>query len=853
MNFIIFLRLPLLSFTFFLTVLTSQAVAQLEASSQTSSETTSEKVQSQQQVERIEVTGSHIKRVDLEGSQPIQTLDQKYFEQTGYNSVGDILRDLTSNSFGSFREVSGSNTAGVAHISLRGLGADRTLVLMNGNRLAKDGISSAPDLNLIPLAAIDRVEILKDSSSATYGSDAVGGVVNVITKKDFVGTEFFASQSVTELKGGEKTTIGGTFGWANRQTNIIASLQYRENKKIFTRDREWTKDGFSPHSPWANVNTNGQGDKALPHCPPQNLDSASGKCFFNWADYATDLPGVKQLNLLSNLEHKINNTMEVAVQFSGTHKETNWQYAPGAVFLKGLKSPFIDDLNLPEHTAGDPINVRWRSLLFGPRIHKIKTNAFGLNTSLKHYLGDSWEVALSVGTEDIKRDDRAFTGYTRAAELRSAIESGDCNIFEANGTCHTGGSIGYTPYEITKSVLHYAEVRGSGEVSELPQGPVYMAVGAQVTYETFSDDYDDLSLAGGVSGGGSGSKGAGHRGVQALFTEFSLPIIEGLELNLAGRYDRYSDFGNTFNPKASLAYKPSQKLLLRASASTGFKAPNMTDLYKVKSETDPIFVDKVACHNNVPNECSPQEHHVIFKGNKNLQEERSRSFNVGAVYQASKNLSLGLDFFDIHLANMVGLDFEALTEAELGNVDLSRYSTTVVRTGDGSIEEITTQFQNLSETHLQGIDLQLEFGYFFPTIGNFAFRNNLGYLFQYEGQGFPGVGSKSILHKNGKPQWRNHLSLEYGPNDSMNFILAFNTIGSHLKQVESAGKLSPYTNVDAQVNYFLKPYNGRITFGIKNLLGQEPPRDESNQNIQVSSLLYESIGRQFLLSYTHTL
>ena len=144
---------------------------------------------SEESVERIQVTGSHIKRIDIEGPSPVQILDRSDLDRSGYNSVADVLRDTTANSFGSLREASGSNASNVAHVNLRGLGSSSTLVLLNGQRLPSNAVTGSVDLNLIPMAAVERIEVLKDGASALYGSDALGGVVNIITRKDFSGTE----------------------------------------------------------------------------------------------------------------------------------------------------------------------------------------------------------------------------------------------------------------------------------------------------------------------------------------------------------------------------------------------------------------------------------------------------------------------------------------------------------------------------------------------------------------------------------------------------------------------------------------------------------------------------------------
>ena len=173
-----------------------------------------------EEVERIRVTGSRIKRIDIEGLSPVLIIDRQEMEKTGYNSIADVLRDMTVNSFGSNRETSGSTAPGTASVSLRGLGADRTLVLIDGKRMQKDSITSAADLNLVPFAAVERMEILKDSASAIYGSDALGGVVNIITRKNFNGSEASAKQFISEEIGGNQTEVSLTSGYSNSRMSV---------------------------------------------------------------------------------------------------------------------------------------------------------------------------------------------------------------------------------------------------------------------------------------------------------------------------------------------------------------------------------------------------------------------------------------------------------------------------------------------------------------------------------------------------------------------------------------------------------------------------------------------------------
>lgn len=214
--------------------------------------------QQAQKVEKIEVTGSNIKRVDQEGPAPVQVITREQIERTGANTVAEVIRNLPSNSTGSFDETfTGSFARGSAGVSLRGLGQKSTLTLVNGRRVAvysfaqnlQDGFV---DLNSIPLAAIERIEILKDGASAIYGSDAIAGVVNVILRKDYAGAELSISGGVTSHSDGEEVHVSGAIGSGNPATdryNIMLAADYFKREPIWARDRDLTANGDYRHIP----------------------------------------------------------------------------------------------------------------------------------------------------------------------------------------------------------------------------------------------------------------------------------------------------------------------------------------------------------------------------------------------------------------------------------------------------------------------------------------------------------------------------------------------------------------------------------------------------------------------------
>src|SRR5690606_25116558 len=185
-------------------------------------------------LDRIEVTGSRIQRADVEGALPITVIDRMDLELSGEISVADFPRTTTFNSFGPFRPQSGSSAQSFAEVSLRGLGGGRTLILIDGRRAPTAPMTGqAQDLNAVPLAAVERIEILSDGASAIYGSDAIGGVINIITRKDFNGVELTLGVSEPEREGGETEEGSAIMGIAGDRGNLLAGVSYNNRGIIW--------------------------------------------------------------------------------------------------------------------------------------------------------------------------------------------------------------------------------------------------------------------------------------------------------------------------------------------------------------------------------------------------------------------------------------------------------------------------------------------------------------------------------------------------------------------------------------------------------------------------------------------
>lgn len=208
-----------------------------------------------ERTERIQVTGSRIQRTDMEGALPVTVIDRSAIDMTGENSVADVLRNTAFNSAGSFRPQSGSSAQGTSSVNMRGLGANRTLILVDGRRLTMSpSTGSSQDLNSIPMAAVERIEILTDGASAIYGSDAIGGVINVITRRDFNGVEVTLGAGEVSLPsdGGDRENGSVVFGSSTNTTSVIGGVSWNRRGIIFDRAYDWNDDFVSGGSVYGN-------------------------------------------------------------------------------------------------------------------------------------------------------------------------------------------------------------------------------------------------------------------------------------------------------------------------------------------------------------------------------------------------------------------------------------------------------------------------------------------------------------------------------------------------------------------------------------------------------------------------
>lgn len=799
-------------------------------------------------LEKLEVTGTRIKRPDIEGVSPVVVLDRSDIERSGATTTNELFRKVVYDTFGIVDETFTLGTAPAsAGVDLRGLGVNRTLVLINGRRVPifpfgqgePEGSASFVDINLIPLGAIERVEVLKDGASAVYGSDAVAGVVNFILRQDYQGADLSVRLGQTSENDGEEAHLTFAGGVANDRGNLSFNVDYFDRRPVRAKDRDIAESALGPIDDRSLAGNPGTVIRAAgfpqpdPRCPADSTNPEKGPfCLYDYAPWYTLIPETQRLGLTASGSYDITDTLTFFGNAYYVDSESERDLAPALGFF-GVGADNPNNI-----FPGEELGLIYRLEELGPRTDTFETDTYNLVGGLRGGFGD-WEWELAGGASEIDTRIRGVSGYATQGAVQEAIDSGTLNPF--------GDSPDFDPAEATyvterqgESRLYYVDFEATGDIYQLAHGALAAAVGAEYRNEEFSDQWDPITESGAVLAVG-GSSGDGDRDVGAVFAEFSVPLLTRLEFQLAGRYDDYSDFGGTFNPKLGVRWQPLPSLLLRANGGTGFKAPALHELYSgdiVASESvfDPATGDV-------------QEVTIIASGNPALDAEESRNYGLGLVWDVTDAWNLTLDYWRIRIEDAVNND----PQFYLNNEAL--FADNVIRDQDGNIVTVLSPFENIAEIETWGLDLDTSFHWGAPTTGDFRLGLVGTYLGSFEREPVPGAGFEELAGKDGRPRWRGQGILSWIRAD-FEGSLTVNYIGGYDRRLEGRGDddVDSWTTVDAQFSWYPPPISGgKLTLGVENLFDEEPPEDPFFQGWPfLNSALHSARGRYVYLGYSHT-
>lgn len=827
-------------------------------------------------LDNVVITGSHIRQVDIEGALPVQVITREEIERSGVTTVEQLLERVPAN-------VNGINTAltvgnaispGLSSANLRGLGGGSTLVLLNGRRLANYAFDGASvDLNSIPLAAIDRVEVLKDGASAIYGSDAIAGVLNFVLRKDYVGAEVSANLAVTQHGGGNSNLFNGAFGKGDPTRdgyNFFAALSYQKDQRLRALEREFANTVYRPE-----IGLNGLYGVTFPAnivyrpgrlivnpaaatgCAPPSSIPFRPFPFFTAAcgeDVATStdlLPEVERASAMLRGTWRASATIDVFAEALLARNRFESQISPMPV------PPVASFFGTPTYPAGGPfyptafaaanglsgdLVLAYGATELGPRFNTTTADARRYVLGTEGQLGD-WNFNAAAVYSANSQELEYSGSWLYLSKVMPALRTGLINPWGASGPDGLA-LLASTQFHGTPQTAHgstsLVNAFASRDISSLPAGPLAFATGVEVRQERLSYDWDPAVLSGDSPVGGVQESKRGRRNVYALFAELNVPIVHKLDAQLAVRFDDYSDFGSTTNPKVALRWQPLSKLLLRASWGTGFRAP---PLYELSAPTTTASIvagiqDPIRCPvTNTIQDCfliAP----AYSGGNPNLDPETSTQWNVGVVWEPERALSIGVDYWNIEQKGIIGT-ISAETALRYSQKFADRITRGPVDPNHPDLPGQITAFDlapiNLGITQTKGFDVVLNWTAPRQSWGQLRAGLQGTYVMQYDTQ-IDGVQFVSMLgsavYGAPIPRWRGTFTVDWsdGP------------WGATLAQVYSGGYTDQYpgpdgaprkvgaaSSWDLQARY--SNFAGwRLAVGIRNLFDTDPPASNALRN-----------------------
>src|SRR5579875_1256904 len=658
-----------------------------------------------QTLQTIVVTGSHIRRVDLETSNPVVAVTAQQIAATGKLTMGDVIQNLPAVAGGVENpSVNNGGGSGSTNIGLRGLGGSRTLVLVDGQRMPT--IQSVADLNFIPIAAVERVEVLTDGASAVYGSDAIGGVVDIILKSNYQGAQFQASYGISDHDDAERKGGSFMFGQTSDKGSILAGVSYQKFDEVESSQRKFSQNAVSLSStshggvvPSIGGSSYAARDKIV---VPQSIAACGTNGAFSLnqsaanagtspttlADYhcfgQTDKYNYASVNLILTPQERTNaffkgvyhltDNVDAYATLIEQKSTANFQLAPQ---VAGVPTGMVIAANNPfnpfgyafSQASGNDFRVR----LFPAGNRQQKTAAtkdmivVGLRGNLDLF-GQNWTWDLGYNYGHISRT-VTTSGVANLAQINADVAAGTLdpfNMFNANTQAAVRAA--ETPainnqYYLDR--IYHADV--SGGLFDLPAGTVQLAGGVSHTTQYTHTLVDPALQESPVTltcplGTLCSASLQGGYSVKEAYAELYVPILKDmpfvkvLNVTLGDRYSKYNDVGSTNNWKAAVEYRPIDDLLLRGTVTSVFRAPTVANIYGAPVSSAP-FLSFDPCSFNAPTPTTPNPN----AGNPACKGVPAtgtfQNSNVTAHQQLTAVVS-GAQFDGIHLKPESGKTFD---------------------------------------------------------------------------------------------------------------------------------------------------------------------------------------------------
>jgi len=880
-------------------------------------------------VQRVEITGSSIKRVDAETSEPVTVIKADDLKKQGVTTVEQIMQNVSAMQVQqTSAQAVGAGTGGGSFADLRGLGANKTLVLLNGRRIASSAFdSSAPDINLIPFAAIERVEVLRDGASALYGTDAISGVINFITRKDYRGGTLTLGVDAPQHPGGSSHSANAGFGFGDYDKdgfNIFGFANFDNQAAISSNQRPYYQRQYTNHATyapsqttfpatWFGQTTDASGtvnpaDAATPFGGPSCLNSQNlfhkpkdpiNECREVTSNFIQFVPATQKISGLMNAAFKINENNKFNLEAFVAQSKVNAQTAPvpyGALYMHptdkyfpgngitplpaGVASINPDQSGQPGVANNDALFIKYRTVALGNREDDNTATQGRFSASLEGNVADwDYNVAVTLNTNHVQ--DYLAAGYSDINVLATkdtdpdSVTSGQyylnpaINPFGANDAA--GAAL------LNKSIVNGVLQSGTGTVKAvdghasrdlgdwLHAGrPAALALGFEVRNEKFTQaaNFPVANAVLASTGLDPTTLNAGKRDIYAGFFELNVPIIKSLDVTVAARYDKYSDFGKTTNPKASFRFQPVKSFLLRGSYSTGFRAPSLYELNASQTygnstggQNDPgNCPGGVKKSPSTPGSACDNQFEILTGGNTALRPEKSKNATLGIVLEPFNDFTAEFDLYHISFTNQITTlsDTDLFDETQFGTFQkyfhynaAGQLSTDGTQCPGQNCGYVSEQNQNLGGVKTDGMDVALNYRFNAGKVGKFNAGLQSTYVHSYKYQNLPnGPYIQNVgIWQGASPvfRWQHNAIIDWALDPfslglAVHYKSGYVDIDNGIYANEGAGhttgyKVSSYTTMDLYGSYAM---NKGITFtvGVRNLTDSKAPFTYQTQQFQ---------------------
>jgi len=769
-----------------------------------------------QPMQEVVVTGSRIIQSSANSQQPLSILDRDAIDRSNISSVGDLLQQATTsgkalnskfNSSGNFGYPpdGGGIGAGSAQVDLRNLGSKRVLVLVDGirwvNESSASGVSGAADLNTIPLSIIDRIEVLEDGASAVYGSDAIAGVVNIITRKNFEGVEVNAYRGEYDL-GGPTTEASLTLGGGGERFHGLFVASYYDQEDISSG--EWEQSAWPKPDAGLAAGSSGIPQGRYTFCDPARPAASYGSCSasqeffydvtlntgtttpdwdpadpssgsyhdfsgadrFNYAPYNLLLTPSKRKSMFARVDFNVTDNVNIYAKGLFNSRVSRNQAAPEPIFVGpyagtgGLADTITISALNPYNPFGidlDPSsNFGWvtrRPIEVGPRTFEQDVDTWYLNLGVEGSFGSTrtyhWDI--NYVTSENTANQTFQNGYNIGNVALALGDPAVCaavpncvplDLFGGQGRPFTPEMINFirtTQIDSSEQTLQLASANLTGDLFNIGDRTAGFAVG--VEHRKYTGDFQpDPLRQTGLSQDSFAAPVSADYDVNEVYFEASLPLLETLDVSAALRWSDYSTFGDETTGKLGFRWQPVEALAVRATYSTGFRAPNLGELYgltqfgaTLSDPCGPVGAPPVVLDSDGPNTtpletaCRAQGVPSGFEqantqittftgGNAELQPETSDSYTVGIVHDATwsesfaKRLTFELTYFNYEIEDAIqARDIQALINACLaaGGTDPTLCSP-FSRQAGGNLEPPQNFLDNLGSIETDGFDFKVD-------------------------------------------------------------------------------------------------------------------------------------------------